>query len=334
MEDEFESVLRARIDGKTKPVGALGRIEALAAQVARIQRSLTPRMETCRLSIFAGDHGIAEEGVSAYPPEVTRQMVLNFAAGGAASSVFARTLDIELRVVNAGVLGGPVGEPGVIDAGLGEGTENFLHRPAMADATLDAALSRGAALERDGAADASAFGEMGIANSSAAAVIAHKLTGQPLDVLIGRGTGLDDAGLAHKRQVLMQAAERTRGAFDARRALREYGGFEIAMMTGAMIAAAELGRVVLVDGYIATAAALAAARMKPRTRAAMVFAHGSAEPGHRQMLVALDATPLLTLDMRLGEGTGAALAWPLLKAAAAMLTEMASFEDAAVTRRP
>lgn len=327
--DGFATALKRKIDGKTKPRGALGLLETLAARIATVQGTLSPRMETCQLTIFAADHGIAAEGVSAYPQEVTRQMVLNFLAGGAAASVFACSVGVDLRVVDAGVAGAPLDAEGLIGRRIGAGTANFLTAPAMSAADCAAALAAGRALGSDGAWDAVAFGEMGIANTASAAMLGHKLTGRGLGELVGRGTGLDDSGLARKRAVLERAAART-GPLAPADALAEYGGFEIAMMAGAMQGAAAAGRLVIVDGFIATAAALAAVRLAPDTRGALVFAHRSAEPGHDVLLAALDARPLLDLGLRLGEGTGALLAWPLVRAAAAMLTDMASFEEAGV----
>ena len=201
----------------------------------------------------------------------------------------------------------------------------------MTPAQLAAALAAGKALAEEGNDDALAFGEMGIANTSAATLIGHKLTGDPISALTGRGTGLDDAALARKTEILARAAARTPDVLSAEETLIQYGGFEIAMMAGAMLGAARAGRMILVDGFIATAAALAAARLDPAARRAMIFAHTSPEPGHRHLLAALDAAPLLSLGMRLGEGTGALLAWPLVRAAAAMLRDMASFEDAGVS---
>ena len=329
----LDDAIRAAIDGKTKPPGALGRIEDVAARIARLQGRVTPRMSRCRLVLFAADHGLAQEGVSAYPPEVTRQMVLNFAAGGAAANVFARAGGLDLAVVNAGVLGGPLAAPGVIDRPMGAGTANCRHCPAMSPESCAAALQAGREIAAEGTWDALALGEMGIANTSAATLIAHRLTGLPIADLVGRGTGLDDAGLAHKHEVLGAASARVPGALTPDAALAEFGGFEIAMMTGAMLAAAEARRLVLVDGFIASVAALVAVRMAPGARAAMVFAHHSAEAGHGAVLAALQAQPLLHLGLRLGEGTGAALAWPLVRAAAAMLNEMASFADAGVSGR-
>lgn len=328
---DFETGLQARIDGKTKPLGALGRIEALAAQIARAQASLTPRMEACRLIIFAGDHGIAAEGVSAFPPAVTRQMVLNFLAGGAAANVFARQAGIPVAVVDCGVAGPPIEDAALIARRIGLGTANALHGPAMTPEQCAAALATGRALAQEGDFDALCLGEMGIGNTSAAALLAAKITGGTLADFIGRGTGLDAAGLARKHAILAQAAARTAPLLSPAEALAEYGGFEIAAMVGAMLGVAEARRMVLVDGFIAGAAALVAVTMQPAIRQNLVFAHRSAEHGHGALLAALDAEPLLDLGLRLGEGSGALLAWPLLRASAAMLNEMASFESAAVS---
>jgi nicotinate-nucleotide--dimethylbenzimidazole phosphoribosyltransferase len=327
----FEAALREKIDSKTKPLGALGRIEDLAAAIARTKGTLEPRMRSCQLTIFAGDHGLAREGVSAYPQEVTRQMLLNFLGGNAAANVFARATGAALRVVDAGVAGPPVAHPDLLSRRLGNGTASSLAGPAMSADACAEALAIGRELGRDGDWDAVALGEMGIANTSAAALLAHKAAGLPLAALAGRGTGLDDPGLARKRALLARAAARTPLRLAPEDALAEYAGFEMAMMAGAMLGSAAAGRVVLVDGFIAGAVALAAVAMEPSARDALVFAHRSAEPGHAGILDALGAAPLLDLGMRLGEGTGALLAWPLVRAAAAMLTEMASFESAGVS---
>lgn len=328
---DFAALVQAAIDGKTKPVGALGRIEALAAQIAGVQGSLAPRMDGCTLVIFAADHGIAAEGVSVYPQAVTREMLGNFLAGGAAANVFAATLGVKLCVVDAGVTGVPLAHPGLTDRRMGPGTANARHGPAMSAETCAAALAAGAGVARDAPGEALALGEMGIANTAAAALLTHRLTALPLEVLVGRGTGLDDAGLSRKRAVLAAAAARVPGHLAPATALAEFGGFEIAMMAGAMIAAAGEGRVVLVDGFIATASAMVALALEPGIRPALVFCHRSAEAGHGALLDWLGARPLLDLEMRLGEGTGALLAWPLLRAAAAMLRDMASFESAGVS---
>jgi nicotinate-nucleotide--dimethylbenzimidazole phosphoribosyltransferase len=329
----FQLAVQSAIDSKTKPLGALGRLEDLALQIACLQRALSPGMQTCRLLIFAGDHGIAEEGVSAYPQVVTRQMVLNFLAGGAAANVFARTLGVDVAVIDCGVAGVPIEDARLISRRCGAGTANSALTPAMDMAQCKQALEAGAALALEGDYDALCFGEMGIANTSAATLIAHKRTGIAIADLVGRGTGLDDQGVERKRLVLERAASRTPDRLDGQTALRQYGGFEIAAMTGAMIAAAQARRLVLVDGYIASVAALAAMDLAPAIAGALVFAHRSAERGHAGVLAALNARPLLDLDMRLGEGTGALLAWPLVKAAAAMLNDMASFQSAQVSGR-
>ena len=333
--DALDRAIRQAIDAKTKPPGSLGEVEVLAAQIARVQGTLSPRLRRCRLTLFAGDHGVAAEGVSAYPQAVTRQMVANFLAGGAAANALARANGVELRVVDAGVAGKSMDTPGLISRRIAPGTCNFAVEPAMSAGQCDAALRAGEELGADAedGVDAAAFGEMGIANTSSATLIAHKLTGAPLDVLTGRGTGLDDAGLAHKGRVLVRAAARTSDRLDPHDALREYGGFEVAMMAGAMIGAARARAVVIVDGFIASVAALAAVRLAPALRDYLVFAHRSAEPGHAVVLDALGARAILDLGMRLGEGTGALLAWPILRCAAAMLSEMASFESAGVSGR-
>jgi len=324
--------IRHTIDTKTKPLGALGRIEDLAEQIALVQNTVAPVMNTCTLTIFAADHGIAHSGVSAFPQVVTGQMVQNFLAGGAAANVFAKVNGVVLQVVDAGVAGDAVAHPGLINRRIAAGTGNFLSEPAMTADQAQMALDHGAAVARDAKGEALAFGEMGIANTATAAALTHKLTGISLVDLVGRGTGLDDDGLANKLAILTQAVNRTE-ALSAQQAMIEYGGFEIVMITGAMIETARSGRVIIVDGFIATAAAVLAVALAPNTRKAMVFAHKSHESGHLALLKHLDARPLLALDMRLGEGTGALLAWPLLKAAAAMMTDMASFETAGVSGR-
>lgn len=326
---DFTSQVRQAIDTKTKPVGALGRIEDLAAQIALLKGTLAPRMDRVRLTIFAGDHGITAEGVSAFPSAVTAQMVLNFLGGGAAANVFARSVGADLRVVDAGILL-PVDHPNLIDRRMGPGTANTALGPAMSAEVCARARDAGRTLGTDGTYDAVCFGEMGIGNTSAATLIAHKLTGAPVEDLTGRGTGVDDAGLAHKTAVLCCAADRT-GPLTATQTLAEYGGFEIAMMAGAIEGAARARRLVIVDGFIATAAAMIVLAEAPELKAAMVFAHASAEGGHTAMLRHIGADPLLDLGLRLGEGTGALLAWPLVQAAAAMLREMASFESAGVS---
>ena len=338
--------LQRKIDLKTKPQGALGQLERLALQLGLIQQTLTPALAAPHVMVFAGDHGAAKAGVSAFPQDVTWQMVENFLAGGAAINVFARANGLGLKVVDAGVahdFGADCEQRGLVDAKVAPGTQNYIEAAAMTPAERDTAIARGAALARElaaGGCKVVGFGEMGIGNTAAASLITHHLTGTPLDDCIGRGTGLDDPGLARKRTLLKQAKERAglpalaNGSSEhAQAVLAEFGGFEIAMMAGAMLGAAEAGMVLLIDGFIVSSALLAAAHIAPDIRHYAVFCHRSAEPGHQAQLKAMGAEPLIDLGLRLGEGTGAALAWPLVKAAAAFLNEMASFESAGVSEK-
>lgn len=333
----LDDALQMAIDQKTKPLGALGRLEALALQIGRVQQTTRPRFAKPHIVVFAGDHGAAKAGISAYPQEVTWQMVENFLAGGAAINVFARVNGLELVVVDAGVAHDFGPRQGLIDAKVAPGTQSYLTGPAMTPAQCETALANGARVVAELAGrgcNVVGFGEMGIGNTASASLITHCLTGAPLAECVGRGTGLDDAGLARKRALLQQALdawpERTG---DPLAVLARFGGFEIAAMCGAMLAAAEKKMLVLVDGFIAGAAALVAARRAPAFLDYAVFSHRSQEPGHRLQLAALGARPLLDLDLRLGEGTGCALAWPLVQCACAMLTEMASFADAGVAEK-
>lgn len=333
----LEKSLQNKVDRKTKPLGALGQLETLAVQIGLIQQTPTPALQQPQMLVFAGDHGAAKAGVSAYPQDVTWQMVENFLAGGAAINVFARRNGLGLSVLDCGVahdFGGP--RDGLIDLKVAPGTANYLEAPAMTTAQCAQAIEQGAGVVLGLAAagcNVVGFGEMGIGNTAAASLITHCLTGTPLADCVGRGTGLDDAGLARKQALLETALTRYRaagGTDEAFAVLAEFGGFEIAAMVGAMLAAAEAKMVLLIDGFIVGAAALVAARLEPALRDYCVFCHRSAEPGHAAQLAALGAEPLLDLGLRLGEGTGAALAYPLLQAAVAFLNEMASFESAGV----
>jgi nicotinate-nucleotide--dimethylbenzimidazole phosphoribosyltransferase len=322
------------IDAKTKPPGSLGRLEELAMMLAEYQGTLSPEVNPARLLVFAGDHGVAAEGVSRYPSEVTAQMMANFAAGGAAACVMAHALDVGFEVIDVGVAAAIAGLAGVTHAKVRLGTANLATGPAMTPGECAAALEVGGDAARRAARDGIrtvVLGEMGIANTTAAAALVCLLTPAAAEDTVGRGTGLDDRGLERKREVVARAVRLHAGAAnDPLRALALVGGLELAAMAGAAQAAAELGQVVVVDGYIATAAALAVVRMDPSCRRAMIFAHLSVEPGHRVALEALGAEPLLDLGLRLGEGTGALLAVPLLRAAAAILGRMATFESAGV----
>ena len=335
--------LQRKIDQKTKPLGALGRLETLALQLGLIQRSLSPQVVNPHVLVCAGDHGAAKAGVSAFPQEVTWQMVENFLAGGAAINVLTQQAGMTLVVADAGVAHefGPREGLANLKVGAG-GTANYLDGAAMSDAECATAMANGAQLAREFAAagcNVLGFGEMGIGNTASASLITHCITGLPLADCVGRGTGLDDAGLARKRVLLAQAlaawaerpATRASSGEDALRVLARFGGFEIAMLAGAMLAAAEARMTLLIDGFIVTSALLVAAQVSPAILDYCVYAHCSHEAGHRLQLDRLKAEPLLDLGLRLGEGTGAALALPLLKAACAFMNEMASFASAGVS---
>ncbi|MDR3396157.1 MAG: nicotinate-nucleotide--dimethylbenzimidazole phosphoribosyltransferase [Pandoraea sp.] len=331
--------LQHAIDIKTKPPGSLGALERVAHQIGRIQQSATPELTRAAMLVFAGDHGVVAAGVSPYPQAVTAQMVLNFLRGGAAINVFCRTNGIELEVVNAGVAADFPSHASLVDIPVARGTQNFLDAPAMTREQLETALAAGAARVVTHASRGTrmiGFGEMGIGNTSSAACLMQRLTGLPLAACVGRGTGVDDEGLARKAAILERALAAHPASGDTPdplETLATFGGFEIAMMTGAYLAAAKLGLVIVVDGFISTAALLVAARVSPAVLDYCIFAHASDETGHRAMLDVLGATPLLQLGLRLGEGTGAALAMPLIQAAAAFLREMATFEGAGVSER-
>ena len=327
--------LQQVIDTKTKPPGSLGRLESLGLQIGLIQRTLRPRIERPAILVFAGDHGIAAEGVSPFPQEVTVQMVANFIAGGAAINALSKAAGMTLEVVDAGVASASPAAAGFVDAAIRRGgTRNFAHEPAMTRDEVSQAIERGAARVRFHAAlgtNVIGFGEMGIANTSAAACLMSRLCSVEIDACVGRGTGLDDAGLNHKRDVLAAALKKHASATDPLETLATFGGFEIAMIVGAFLAAAEARMTILVDGFIVTSALLVAHALNPAVLDYCVFAHASDETGHRRMLAHLNAAPLLQLGLRLGEGTGAALALPLLRAAVAFINEMASFESAGVS---
>jgi len=324
--------LQHKIDHKTKPLGALGLLESLALQLGLIQRSESPALREPQMVVFAADHGIAAEGVSAFPQAVTVQMVGNMLAGGAAINVFARQHGFALQVVDAGVAADLPAHPQLLARKIAMGTKNLCVEPAMSRAQAEAALTAGMQVMQALPGNVVAFGEMGIANTSPAALLLARLGGVSITEATGRGTGLNDAQLLHKQAALRRALARHPATpLDVIGQLAALGGFEIAMMTGAMLQAASERRVVLVDGFIAGAAALVALALAPAVRGYLVFCHRSAETGHRLLLAQLAAKPLLELDLRLGEGTGALLAWPLVQSAANFLNEMASFESAGVS---
>lgn len=321
------------LDRKTKPLGALGRIEALALQIALIQGVERPRLQTPQLLLAAADHGLSRRGVSAYPREVTGQMVRNILGGGAAISVLARQHGLGLQVVDAGVDADLSDLPGLHRCSQGAGTADSTRGPAMRLEQAEALLETGARLLSELPGNALLLGEMGIGNTSAASLLMQRLTQLPLERCVGRGTGLDDAGLARKQALLAEALQANAGAQGALQILAALGGFEIALLAGASIAAAAERRVVVVDGFIATAAVAVGEALCPGLLRACVFSHCSAEGPHRLLLQHLKVQALLDLDLRLGEGSGAALAWPLLQSACRLLDEMASFESAGVSER-
>ncbi len=319
------------LDSKTKPLGSLGRIEGLALQLGLILGSTQPELHQPQMVVFAGDHGLAARGVSAYPSDVTWQMVENFLAGGAAVSVLARQHGLALTVVDAGVAKEIAPREGLQQRKVAPGTADCSTGPAMSAAQCDQALAAGAEVVRGLPGNALLLGEMGIGNTSSAALLMARLMHLPLSLCVGRGTGLDEAGVVRKLKVLQEALDVNGDARTPLAALAAFGGFEVAMMCGAVLEAAAQRRVIVVDGFIATSAVLVAHALQPLVLQRCVFAHRSGERGHTLMLAQMQAEPLLELGLRLGEGSGAALAWPLLPSACAILRDMASFSSAGVS---
>ena len=323
----------ARQDRLTKPPGSLGRLEPLVARLAGMQASERPVVDRVWIAVFAGDHGITAEGVSAFPRAVTGEMLRNFAGGGAAIAVLARELGAQLEVVDLGTVNdvGPI--EGVRRVRIAASTRNFCHAPAMTADQLARALQAGADSVAAACAAGSRLyigGEMGIGNTTAAAALAAALLRLPPEWMVGAGTGVDARGIAHKAEVIVRALALHGEGHDPMEWLRRLGGFEIAALAGACIAAAQAGLPVLVDGFIASVAALAATRIQPDVADWLLFSHRSHENGHGAVLDAFDAEPLLDLGLRLGEASGAALAVPLLRLACALHAQMATFEEAGV----
>lgn len=334
---EIKSALLQKINQKTKPIGALGVLEAIAIQVGQIQNNLTPKLTKPVVLVFAGDHGIVEAGVSAYPQAVTAQMVKNFLAGGAAINVFARQHNIAMRVIDSGVNFDFENVSNLVHAKIAFGTQNFLHVPAMTEIQCEQALTLGHAFvkkELDAGTNVFCFGEMGIGNTSSASCIMSVLCELPISKCVGRGTGLNDMGLIKKTKILRKALEAHRiDNTDPMQVLITFGGLEIAMMVGAMLGAAEHKAILLIDGFIATSALLIAAKLQPNILQYCIFSHSSDEAGHQQMLDHLKVKPILNLGLRLGEGTGSVLAYPMVQAAVNFLNEMSSFADAGVSEQ-
>ena len=327
----LRQALQTKLDHKTKPLGSLGGLEVLALQLGEILGTDAPQLVQPQLVVFAGDHGLAARGVSAYPIDVTWQMVENFLAGGACVSVLARQHGIALTVVDCGVRHDFAPRPGFLDYKIAYGTADSLTEAAMSAAECERAIAQGRAIVKSLPGNVLLLGEMGIGNTSAASLLMARLTGLPIADCTGAGTGLDDAGLQRKVAVLTQVLERHAAVHDPLHALEVFGGFEMATMLGAVLQAAEERRVVVVDGFITTAVVLVAHALQPLVLQRCVFAHRSGERGHSLMLHHLGAQPLLDVGLRLGEGSGAALAWPLLQSACLVLAEMASFASAGVS---
>ena len=328
--------LQHLLDNKTKPLGSLGRLEALALRIGQVLGTDAPALLQPQMLVCAGDHGLAAKGVSAFPSDVTWQMVENFLAGGAAVSVLARQHGLQLTVVDCGVAR-PIaqretapGAPRLLVHKVAPGTADASVGPAMTAEQCAQAIANGMEVVRGLPGNALLLGEMGIGNTSVASLLLARLAGLPLAEVTGAGTGLDAAGIERKRAVLQQALDANADATTPLAALAALGGYEVATLVGAVLQAAAERRVIVVDGFITSAAVLVASRLQPAVLQRCVFAHRSGERGHALMLAQMQAEPLLDLGLRLGEGSGAALAWPLLQSACAVLAEMASFESAGV----
>lgn len=327
--------IRHKIDHKTKPVGALGQLEMIASRICLIQQQLSPELHNPHILVFAADHGIAREGVSKYPAEVTYQMVLNFLNGGAAINVFCRQNGIALKVIDAGVNGTFASHESLIQQKIAKGTRNFAQEPAMTPDECLLAIKLGASVTQkvfQQGCNVIGFGEMGIGNTSSASALMHLFTKLPLTDCVGKGTGLDDAQKQHKQAVLQQAINKYAPIADTLTILATFGGLEIAQMCGAMLQAAENKMILLIDGFIATATLLTAAQFYPSIVDYCLFCHQSSEKGHQAMLDYLHGQPILNVGLRLGEGTGCALAYPIIQAAVGFMNEMASFETARVSQ--
>lgn len=323
--------LQSKLDNKTKPLGSLGQLEALALQLGLILGTELPQLEAPQLLVFAGDHGLAARGVSAYPSDVTWQMVENFLAGGACVSVLARQHGMALTVVDCGVAHDFAPREQLHQAKIAPGTADALSGPAMTAAQCDQAIANGRALVKSLPGNAVLLGEMGIGNTSAASLLLARMAQLDIADCTGAGTGLDAAAVQRKTTILREVLQRHADVTDPLQAMAAFGGFEMATMLGAVWQAAVERRVVLVDGFITSAVILVAHAIDPRVLQRCVFAHRSGERGHALMLQHLGAQPLLDLGLRLGEGSGAALAWPLLQSACAVLRDMASFASAGVS---
>jgi len=325
--------LQEKINNKTKPLGALGQLETLALQIGSIQNTLNPKLSNPTILVFAADHGI--EGVSAYPSEVTAQMVLNFLQAGAAINAFCQQHDITLKIIDAGVNYDFQSQAQLIDAKIAKGTKNYLHEMAMTMTELNLCFDKSSEIVEtvfQSGCNIIGFGEMGIANTSSASLIMSQLSGIALSLCVGRGTGLNDQQLQHKLELLTEAQNRHPNVTNPKEILATFGGFEIAQICGAMLAAYQKNMLLMIDGFIASAAFLVAQHIEPKIQQNAIFCHLSDESGHKLLLDYLNAKPLLQLGMRLGEGTGCAVAYPIINSAVTFLNQMASFDSAGVSK--
>jgi nicotinate-nucleotide--dimethylbenzimidazole phosphoribosyltransferase len=333
----FEKQLQEKIANKTKPKGALGKIEHLAFHIGKVQQTLSPALSKPTVLVFAGDHGIAQEDVSAYPQEVTCQMVQNFTDGGAAINVCCRQHDLSLHIIDAGVNADLDSATGLIHRKIRKGTRSFLETQAMTGDQLHDCFSKSRQLvdqlHQDGC-NIIGFGEMGISNTSSASMLMSYLANYPLEECVGTGTGLSDQQYQAKLSILKNAKAFHGPIDDPEQVLATFGGFEMAQMCGALLRAYERNMLLLIDGFIATSTFLAAYRINPNIIDNALFCHVSAEKGHHQLLQYLEADPILDLNIRLGEGVGCALAYPIINSAVAFLNEMANFDSASITNRP
>ncbi len=331
----LQSALQGKIDNLTKPKGSLGMLESLAMQIGLIQQTLSPKLALPHNVLFAGDHGIIDEGVSVSPKEVTWQQLSHFSHGGAGINFLCNQHGFKLVLVDAGVdYDIPAGR-GIIDKKVRKGTDNFLYGPAMTLEELDLCIERGASVVRDVHASGCniiSFGEMGSGNTSPSSMWMHLFTGIPIDKCIGAGAGLTGSGVSHKLDVLTRALANCNGGNSVVEKIAWFGGFELAMAVGGMLQAAELGMVIIVDGFIMTSCMLAASKLYPAVMDYAVFGHQGDESGHKLMLEAMGAAPLLRLSLRLGEGSGAVCAYPIIESAVRMINEMDSFEKVRVTK--
>ena len=334
---DFTDILQEKIDNLNKPKGSLGRLESLALQIGLIQQSLTPQLNHPCHILFGADHGIEREGVSVSPREVTWQQMANFGRGGGGVNMFCRQHGFKLRVVDVGVDHDftPADHPNIINRKIAYGTQNFLHSPAMSEEEYERAMEIGAEMvdecHKEGC-NVICFGEMGIGNTSPSSIWMHLLADIPLDQCVGAGSGLNSAGQNRKLDILTQAVNNYLSKHSDISPLRYFGGFEMIAAMGGMLRAAEHRMTILVDGFIMTACMLGASKLNPDILPYAVFGHCGDESGHRLMLNAMNAQPLLSLGLRLGEGTGAICAYPILQSAVNMINEMDNFDHAQITK--